>query len=228
MAKELPYFQFEPAQYLTGNIQFCSLEAQGLFINICAIYWQRECNLTLEQINKKFNKSDLVSELIDNDVIKTHSSIIDIEFLDEQFETITKSKSRLSEAGRKGALVKKQATVKPPLSDALPTLKQLDNIREDKIIEDISITKNNLTEQMLDDLENSTHIELVCKRTELSLDKIKAKIPEFKKIANIEYAKPMDLVMHFIRWVNQNKKVIDKTTMSLQEREDYMRNDGKM
>lgn len=38
----------------------------------------------------------------------------------------------------------------------------------------------------------------------------------------------MDLVMHFIRWVNQNKKVIDKTTMSLQEREDYMRNAGKM
>lgn len=228
MAKELPYFQFEPAQYLTGNIQFCSLEAQGLFINICAIYWQRECNLTLDQINKKFNKSDLVSELIDNDVIKTHSSIIDIEFLDEQFETITKSKSRLSEAGRKGALVKKQATVKPPLSDALPPLKQLDKIREDKTIEDISIKKENLTEFVLDDLENSTHIELVCNRTELSLDKIKAKIPEFKKIANIEYAKPMDLVMHFIRWVNQNKKVIDKTTMSLQEREDYMRNAGKM
>ena len=137
MAKELPYFQFEPAQYLTGNIQFCSLEAQGLFINICAIYWQRECDLTLEQIKKKFNQNDLISELIKNDVIKTHNNgVIDIEFLDEQFDTITKSKSRLSEAGRKGALIKKQATLKPPLSQASTTLKQPDKIREDKIRED--------------------------------------------------------------------------------------------
>ena len=35
MAKELPYFQFEPAEYLTKDISFCSLSAQGLFINIC-------------------------------------------------------------------------------------------------------------------------------------------------------------------------------------------------
>lgn len=143
MAKELPYFQFEPAQYITGNIQFCSLEAQGLFINICAIYWQRECSLTLEQVKKKFNKAELISELIDNDVIKTHSDVIDIEFLDEQFETITNSKSRLSEAGKKGALIKQQARLKPPLNDALTTLKQLDKIKEDKIkeirIEDIKL-----------------------------------------------------------------------------------------
>lgn len=143
MAKELPYFQFEPAQYITGNIQFCSLEAQGLFINICAIYWQRECSLTLEQVKKKFNKAELISELIDNDVIKTHSDVIDIEFLDEQFETITNSKSRLSEAGKKGALIKQQARLKPPLNYALTTLKQLDKIKEDKIkeirIEDIKL-----------------------------------------------------------------------------------------
>lgn len=135
MAKELPYFQFEPAQYLTGNIQFCTLDAQGLFINICAIYWQRECSLTLNQILKKFNKNDLINELIENEVIKTNFDNIIIEFLDEQFDTITKSKSRLSEAGRKGALIKKQATLKPHLSEALTTLKQPDKIKEDKIKE---------------------------------------------------------------------------------------------
>lgn len=48
MAKELPYFQFEPAQYLTGTVQLCSLPAQGLFINIQSIYWQRECDKFLE------------------------------------------------------------------------------------------------------------------------------------------------------------------------------------
>jgi len=215
MAKELPYFQFEPAQYLTGNIQFCSLESQGLFINICAIYWQRECDLTLSQVKKKFDKPDLISELISNDVLKTTSDIIDIEFLDEQFQTITKSKLRLSDAGRKGALIKKQAKLNPPLSEVEATLKQPYKIREEKIRED-NTSKENITEFLLNDLENSTHLELVCKRTNLTLDQVKVKIPEFKQIANIEYAKPMDLVMHFIRWLKQNppKDINSKPKMS--------------
>lgn len=217
MAKELPYFQFEPAQYLTGNIQFCSLEAQGLFTNICAIYWQRVCNLTLSQVKKKFDRLDLISELIDNEVLKTNIDNIIIDFLDEQFETITNSKSRLSQAGKKGALIKKQARLKPPLSDVKPTLKQLDKIIEDKIIEDNTfIEKKNLTEQLLSDLENSTHLEVVCKRTKLTLEQVKSSIPGFKQVANIEYAKPMDLVMHFIRWLNQNppKDINSKPKMS--------------
>lgn len=135
MAKELPYFQFEPAQYLTGNIQFCSFESQGLFTNICAIYWQRECNLTLIQLKKKFDKIDLINELIENEVIKIDADNIIIEFLDEQFETISNSKLRLSEAGKKGALIKKQATLNQPLSDVKTTFKQLDEIREDEIKE---------------------------------------------------------------------------------------------
>jgi hypothetical protein len=40
MAKELPYFKFEPAEYLTKDVS-CSLAAQGLFINLCSYYWQR-------------------------------------------------------------------------------------------------------------------------------------------------------------------------------------------
>ena len=141
MAREIPYFQFEPAQYLTGNIQFCSLEEQGAFINICSIYWQRSCKLSKEQIIRKYD-SNIIHRLISEDVLKCgDNDEIVIEFLDEQWETITNSKIRLSEAGRKGALKKKEATLKPPLSEASPTLKQLDKIIEDerkvdKIIEE--------------------------------------------------------------------------------------------
>ena len=39
MAKELPYFKFYPGIYITGDVTLCSLEAQGLFINICSFYW---------------------------------------------------------------------------------------------------------------------------------------------------------------------------------------------
>ena len=137
MAKELPYFQFEPAQYLTGNIQFCSYELQGVFINVCAFYWQRSCEVTKEQLQRKFSER-YIDELLKEDVLKVVDGKVSIDFLNEQFENITASKTRLSEAGKRGAEAKKQATLKPPLShptsDAEATLKQLDKIREDKII----------------------------------------------------------------------------------------------
>ena len=41
MAKELPYFKFEPSQWENGNVQMCSKEDKGLFIDLCAIYWSR-------------------------------------------------------------------------------------------------------------------------------------------------------------------------------------------
>lgn len=191
MGKELPFFQFEPPQYLTGNIQFCSLESQGLFINICAIYWQRECHLTLNQIKKKFDRLDLISELIDNDVIKTNIDNIIIEFLDEQFESITNSKTRLSDAGKKGALIKKQATLKPPLSEAKATLKQLDKIREDKIIE------NNIIESYFKDFENGNEIVRMAQFQKTNVDVLKAYIPQFRLKANSEYPSYGKFVDHF-------------------------------
>lgn len=198
MAKELPYFQFEPAQYLTGNIQFCSLDAQGLFINICAIYWQRECNLTLSQIKKKYDKLDLISELIDNDVLKTNSDIIDIEFLNEQFETITKSKSRLSDAGRKGALIKKQATLKPPLNMASTTLKQLDKIREDKIRED------NIINGWFSDFENGNELIEIARINNFKVEQVKKKLIEFRTYAELEYSTYGKFVSHFKNWIRLN------------------------
>ena len=82
------------------------------------------------------------------------------------------------------------------------------NIIEDNIIEDNILKRENLTEFVLDDLENSSHLEIVCKRTELSLSRIKELIPEFKKIAALEYPTVLDLINHFIRWVNKNKTII--------------------
>jgi hypothetical protein len=41
MAKELPYFKFEPDAWENGNIQMCSKSQKGLFIDLCSIYWAR-------------------------------------------------------------------------------------------------------------------------------------------------------------------------------------------
>lgn len=104
MAKDLPFFQFEPAEYLTGDIAFCSLSAQGLFINICSYYWQRKCNLSKGSALKRLNHPNELDELISDNILKVEDGMIRITFLDEQFEAATGSKKESSEKGKLGNL----------------------------------------------------------------------------------------------------------------------------
>jgi len=157
MSKKLPYFQFEPAQYLSGDIQFCSLEAQGLFINICSLYWQRDCNLTKNQIVRKFISEDLIKELSDEGVIHFDVDLnLVISFLDEQYADITEDKSKRSISGIIGNLKRwhkdiyeqfkkgeinldkalEIAKVSRTDSTATPTQSHLDKIRGDERKED--------------------------------------------------------------------------------------------
>lgn len=134
MAKELPYFQFEPAEYLSGDILLCSYEAQGVFVHLMSLYWQRNCELTLVKAQRLL-KSDGLTELIEEGILilEGENQDIIISFLDKQFEQLTKRKKRLSDAGKKGAEIKAaKATLKPPLSDDETTLKQPEEIREEE------------------------------------------------------------------------------------------------
>ena len=130
MSKELPFYQFEPAEHLAGDIQMCSLAAQGLFENIKCVYWIKGCEMTLKQLDGRFNEPGLVKELIDNEILKIQEKYVVIEFLDSQFIEITNRKKLLSEAGKKGWEAKKnQASLKPGSSLAETTLKQPYNIK---------------------------------------------------------------------------------------------------
>ena len=139
MAKELPYFQFEPAEYLTKDVSFCSLSAQGLFINICSYYWQRNCELTEDQVLRRLNYSDELSELINEGVIVSIDGNLSIKFLDLQKDKATKTSIKNSENGSKGGRPKTQ--IKPKLN---PIQTQTKGIREDKIKEDEIKLDNNI------------------------------------------------------------------------------------
>lgn len=154
MAKELPYFQFEPAEYLTKDISFCSLSAQGLFINICSFYWQRGCKLTKTQVLRRFNHPDVLKELDAEGVIKyDNEDNIIIMFLLRQFESIVVKKSNDSEKGKIGNLkrwhretynrfIKNEISLDEALSIANSSggdtlaITKISQIREDKIRED--------------------------------------------------------------------------------------------
>lgn len=137
MAKELPYFQFEPAEYLTGDISFCSLSAQGLFTILCSYYWQRSCKITKEQFLRRINNPKEFQELVDENVIQLQDSSIKIKFLDEQFDKVTKQSKTNSANGSKGGRPRKkkpkETETKPKLN---PNESETKGIREDKIREE--------------------------------------------------------------------------------------------
>ena len=135
MAKELPYFKFEPAEYLTKNISFCSLSAQGLFINICSYYWQRNCILTKDQVLKRLNYKQEIDELISEGIIDLQGEFITIKFLDNQLVEVDKTSKQNSANGAKGGRPKKptESENKPT---ALFSLSETKGIREEKRIID--------------------------------------------------------------------------------------------
>jgi hypothetical protein len=108
MSKRLPYFQFEPAEWLAGDIMFCSLQAQGLFTTLKALYWQKDCDLLLEQAIKRLKNEDLFNELISEKIIKIKSNKIKINFLDEQWDRLSEKSKINSKNGALGGRPKKQ------------------------------------------------------------------------------------------------------------------------
>ncbi len=108
MAKELPYFRFTVSEWLNGDINLESYELQGLFINVCAYYWFKDCSLTRIMLDKKFsNAKTLLEELFLLGIIKEFASgLLEIKFLNEQYNLLSDNNKKRSKAGRIGGLRK--------------------------------------------------------------------------------------------------------------------------
>lgn len=204
MAKELPYFKFEPAEYLTKDISFCSLSAQGLFINICSYYWQRNCKLTKPQLLKRLNYPNELEELISEGALDLVENIIIIKFLDSQlFEVEGKSKTN-STNGSKGGRPKKnpiQSEIKPKIN---PIESESKGIREDKIIEDKR--KENIINNAIfvSECKNSTQwIEVTAMQNKITPEVVNVYIDNFENhlITMQEQKKTLkEYKEHFTHW----------------------------
>ena len=132
MAKELPYFKFEPSQWDTGNIQMCSQESKGVFIDLCSIYWQRLGELPYKLALQKVcgGNATALTSLCNEGVIKVIEDMICIDFLNEQLVEFENTSSVNSKNAREGwEKRRKNAT-------ALQTQSERNAIREDKRRED--------------------------------------------------------------------------------------------
>lgn len=141
MSKELPYWQFEPAEYLTKDVSFCSLSAQGLFINICSYYWQRDCELTQNQLIKRLNHPNEMEELIEEGVIDLEGDNIVIKFLDNQRDKAIETSSKNSINGKKGGRPKNPIKTEPKPNQK-PILTEPKGIKGNKITVKDTILKH--------------------------------------------------------------------------------------
>ena len=109
MAKDSPYFKFYVSEYNDGDIQLCSFEAQGLFVNLCSLYWSREGQLFISKAKKLFKvRAKCWEELIEERAIKIQDDKIVISFLDEQLQERTKKAAVNAKNGEKGGRPKSE------------------------------------------------------------------------------------------------------------------------
>lgn len=149
MAKGFPYFKFKPTEWLTGDIVFESFAVQGLFINICALYWQRDGDVTLGDLKKRYKDPNELNELI-NRFIMVDGENISIEFLDEQLHEAgiisaeNSRKGKLSAAAKALKTNRKSTAVKqqPTTANRVQPIKT--NTNNNK--KEIKIKSNNIPE----------------------------------------------------------------------------------
>jgi hypothetical protein len=100
MAANFPYFKFTATEWLTGDIIYEDYELQGIFINVCAIYWNRDGKITIDEMKKRI-KSERLAEL-SGGFFSVSDGLISIAFLDEQLITAKHVSKINSKNGKKG------------------------------------------------------------------------------------------------------------------------------
>src|SRR5690606_5585263 len=103
MAKELPYFKFEPNQWENGNIQYFNRSIKGLFIDLCSMYWSRLGELDYALALQKLcdgNTTEL-DLLMQKDIFVIQDDKIVIEFLDEQLNEFQETSLKRAKAANK-------------------------------------------------------------------------------------------------------------------------------
>lgn len=149
MAKELPYFKFEPNQWDNGNIQMLSREDKGLFVDLCSMYWSRLGDVPLKLAVQKLCAGNAVAlnSLCDEKIIEVLEGNIFIKFLSEQlneFDDLSKQNSKNAKEGWEKR--RKQKDVSDRNATALNPQCENDAIREEKRRENKSIEKYLMSE----------------------------------------------------------------------------------
>lgn len=225
MAKELPYYKFEPNEWENGNIQMCTHEEKGIFIDLCAMYWSRLGDVPFKLAVQKIcgGNASALQSLCDNNIFEVIDGNIYIKFLSEQlseFDNISERNSRIAkEAWEKRRKQKEESELN---ASALQSQSERNAIREDKIKEDK--IKKNIIPAFDEFLKYAIE-----KKPNVSQTDLKFKYDSWiandwkngndKKITNWKTAL-LNTLPYIKEGLNNN--------VSLTDREEFMRNAGRM
>lgn len=96
---KLQWFKFSPSDWMMGKIQKCTAETRGMFMNLCCLYWNKNCELTLE--DAEIEVDEHLQILIKKKIIKVDGQNVQISFLDEQYEEILEMSDKRRDAAKK-------------------------------------------------------------------------------------------------------------------------------
>ena len=132
MSKELPYFRFTAFEWLNDDISLEDYQTKGVFIDVCAYYWFKDCSITKAMLEKRFSTVMPVIELLfESGIIKFRNGddFIEISFLNKQFDELSELRKQRQSAGSKGG--KQRASKAKAKLKQNPSYKDKDKDKED-------------------------------------------------------------------------------------------------
>lgn len=201
MAKELPYFKFYTNEWLAGNITLLDMATQGVFINVCVLFWSRDCDLTYQNCIERFKKKDrkIIENLIKTGIIKTKNGNISILFLEKQKE----SQQNLSKTNKKNVEKRYKTEENKAFHSTTvdPVVYNIEEIRGEEIRGEregkSAAHKIDLVDQFILDVPNSKAFEKIPDRIGAKKQDMLNYLPEFKKKARSNYKNFSDFIDHF-------------------------------
>ena len=125
MSKELPYFKFFPSEWISGDITLESMELQGVFMNVCCIYWSKSCRVAIAGLSQRYGEA--IPKLLESGILKQKGGYAVIDFLNEQWVELYERHEKNSKNGKLG---------NEKRWGKIATQSHIDKIREDKIRKD--------------------------------------------------------------------------------------------
>jgi hypothetical protein len=110
MSKELPYFRFTAFEWLNGDISLENYQVKGVFSDVCAYYWFKDCSITKAMLEKRFsNALTEIKTLFESGILKFKNGddYLEISFLNEQFDQLSELRKARQNAGSKGGKQKR-------------------------------------------------------------------------------------------------------------------------
>jgi hypothetical protein len=235
MAKELPYFKFEPNQWENGNIQICTHEEKGVFIDLCSMYWSRLGDVSFKLAVQKLcgGNATALHSLCENKIIEVIDENIYINYLSEQLNDFEDTSKKNSKNAKEGWIKRRlskdksehNATAKQPQSER-------NAIREEKIKENIIFSFNEFWELYPNKTGKQKSEQIFKKLKDSELQKIKDTLKSFINFKPFEtYNHPNPTTyLNQKRWedVIPQKETVQQTSQSVidEARQDWLKKNG--